>query len=133
MNTNDTLLMEMIKQDMHTKGITCFYMTDELAENPKRIKVGANEAVYVCYFSTKQRDPFTVDLVSGTTKVSYNRENTRVYYRAKIQSSINYYDYIESPLISRHWSNVKISFKGEKTGFFIRYIRVKFTNDHAES
>ena len=67
MNTNDTLLTEMIKQDMHTKSITCFYMTDELAENPKRIKVGANEAVYVCYFSIKQRDPFTFyDIQAGS-------------------------------------------------------------------
>ena len=133
MNTNDALLTEMIKQDMQRKGISCYYLTDEVVENPKRIEVGANEVVYVCYFSTKQREPFVAELVSGTTKVSYNEKNTRVYYRAKIASSMNFYDYIESALISRHWSNVKITFTGEPTGFFLRIVKVKFNYEDEKS
>ena len=136
MNTNDTLLTEMIKQDMQRKGISCYYLTDEVADNPKRIEVGANEVVYVCYFATKQREPFNVELVSGTTKVSYNEKNTKVYYRAKLKfasSSANNYDYIESALISRHWSNVKITFTGEPTGFFLRYVKAKFSYEDEKS
>lgn len=133
MNTNDALLTEMIKQDMQPKGISGYYLTDEVVESPKRIEVGANEVVYVCYFSTKQQDPFSLVLVSGTTKVSYNEKNTRIYYRAKIASSMNFYDYIESALISRHWSNVKITFTGEPTGFFLRMVKVKFTYEDEKS
>jgi len=125
MNTNDTLLTQMIKQDMQIKGVSCYHLTDRVIDNPEQINVGANEVVYVSYFSTKQRDPFTLSMVSGTTQITYNEKNTKTHYKGKIRGSGNYYDYLESSLISRHWSNVKITFKGEQTGFFLRYVKVK--------
>jgi len=128
MNANDTLLVEMIKQDMQSKGISDHYLVDELVENPQQIKVGANEAVYVYYFSTRQKDVFKLELVSGTTKVVYTEKNTRFYLWGKVVVSGTPFNHFESSLISRHWSNVKVSFTGDPISFFLRYVKVKFTS-----
>ena len=49
MITNDNILTLMIEKDMLSKKVVNYQIKDEVVSNPKEIKVGANEVVYICY------------------------------------------------------------------------------------
>lgn len=130
MNTLSGILEEMIKQDMQQRGITRYHISDELAENPKQINVGANETVYVYYLCLKHQAPpeLEITLLSASTKINYTKGNTRCYYRGNLTGLSGEYDYIESSRISRHLSSIAITQKGTIEGFYIQYIKVKNLN-----
>lgn len=127
MNTNDNILTRMIEKDLLARKAENYQLKDEVAVNPQQIKVGANEAVYVCYCYVESSGSFTIKIESGTDLVEYQPLNT--YQRDVAGTSI--YD---SPQITVHWSNVKITAQ-QTSNFFIRYIRVtihKFKNNSHE-
>ncbi len=118
MNTNDTLLVKMIAQDMQHKGISeknYHILEDKMVENPGQIPVKSNEAIYTCYFQHLTNTPFTVQLISGTAAVNYTNNNTR------LNNTANY----ESSIITRHWSTININSQTLEP-FIVRYVKVLF-------
>jgi len=112
MTTNDNILTLMIQKDMLSKKVIGYQIKDEILTDPKHIKVGANEVVYVCYCSIQSTGDFRLKLASGTDVVSYHKNNTML-----IGSS--YY----SSQITSHWSNIKI-IPNKSGDYFIRIIRI---------
>ena len=111
MNTNDTLLVKMIEQDMKSKGVENYLLFDGVLINPKSIELKANEVIYLHYIKVRAELDFTIQLVSGTNTAFYTRRNTNSDG--------------ESNLISSHWNNVKLKFsEKEIESFFVRFIKV---------
>ena len=69
------LLIKMIEQDMLNKGVDSYHLTDAIVVDAKlKIKVGANEVVYVYLFAAKNlSESFT--LSSGSSTVEYTDRN----------------------------------------------------------
>ena len=112
MTTNDNILTLMIEKDMLSRKVVSYQIKDEVITNPKQIKVGANEVVYVCYCQVETSGDFKLKLESGTDVVTYHPKNT-------IQQGAAYH----SSQITSHWSNIKIISKST-IDYFIRFIRV---------
>lgn len=121
MKTNDTILTQMIANDLQAKGITDYQLLNELVTNPATINVGANEVVYVMYCYVKSVAAFLIKLNSGTAVATYNDLNTR-------QNANTY----ESSLITAHWSNINIQSNLNNGHFFIQYVRVVFAKKQAQ-
>lgn len=116
MNTNDNILTLMIEKDMKAREIDNYVVKDEIAISPKKIKVGANEIVYICYCYVETTEDFELFCLSGTEAVLYEDRNMG---KQELSNTIGYH----SSRISTHWSNIKIM--TTLTGYYyIRYIRV---------
>jgi hypothetical protein len=102
----------MIQKDMLSRKVIGYQIKDEVLTDPKRIKVGANEVVYVCYCSIEPSGDFILKLASGTDVVTYHSKNTVL-----IENS-NY-----SSQITSHWSNIHIV-PSKIKNYFIRIIRI---------
>lgn len=113
MNVNDHILTKMIEQDLKSKSVSNYTLLDEVATDPKQIKVGTNEVVYVCYLEVIEPKTFDVKLSSATSLVSYTPFNTHEK---------------TSSVISAHWSNIDIIKKNPKTVLYVRFIRVTINN-----
>lgn len=112
MITNDNILTLMIEKDMLSRKVIGYQIKDEILTDPKRIKVGANEVVYVCYCSIASTGDFRLKLESGTDVITYHPKNTMT-----VEGSYH------SSQITSHWSNVRVtSFK--TSDYFIRIIRI---------
>ena len=115
---NDNILALMIAKDMASKKVEYYLLKDEVVTNPKTIKVGANEVVYVCYCYARLTTPrqFSIRVSSGTDVVDYHRENT---VKEELSAETIHY----SSRITTHWSNINI--EAEQTDdYYIRYIRI---------
>lgn len=124
MITNDNILTHMIIQDMLSRKVINYQLKDEVVTDPKQIKVGANEVVYVCYCYVEASGDFSIQLKSGTDVVTYHPKNT---VKQELSRDIAYH----SSQITSHWSNVKIIPK--QTGYYyIRYIRITLKNTQDE-
>jgi hypothetical protein len=117
----------MIEKDMLSKKVVNYQLKDEVVTNPKEIKVGANEVVYICYCLIESTDDFKIQLESGTDLITYHEKNTT----KQLLSSITAY---HSSQITSHWSNIKIKSKVSQY-FFLRYIRITLQKNqsHEES
>ena len=114
---NTALLIEMIGRDMKQKGIVRYQLVDEVAESPRQIHVGVNEAIYIYYFFTTDADVFPLSLNSGTAIVSYTEANTQVLDRLPSYQSSH---------ITGHWTTVRMQ-PGNDVPFLLRYVRVLFS------
>ena len=116
MTTNDNILIRMIEKDLSARKAANYQLKDEVMINPQQIKVGANEAVYICYCDVESAGVFSIKVASGTDLVEYVPQNT--YQREVAGITIH-----QSSQITTHWSNIKVTAQ-RTTNFFIRYIRV---------
>jgi len=116
MKINDHILMRMIDKDMQSKKANNYHIKDEVVVNPKVIKVGANEVVYVCYCYAESKGGFNLNLESGTDLIGYHEKNT---IKQKLTPNTAYH----SSQITAHWSSIKIKAK-VSAYYFIRYIRI---------
>lgn len=112
MTTNDNILTLMIQKDMLSRNVIGYEIKDEILTDPKRIKVGANEVVYVCYCSVHSTGDFSLKLESGTDVVTYHPKNMSL-----IESVY------QSSQITSHWSNVRV-IPNKANDYFIRVIRI---------
>ncbi|MCB0396833.1 MAG: hypothetical protein KDD36_09280 [Flavobacteriales bacterium] len=80
--------MEMIKADMCERGVARYHMTDNVVSKPRRIQVGANEVVYVCFCHIKLPNTFSLTLLSGTSKVVYTPFTMRLTEGCSISATI---------------------------------------------
>jgi len=127
MITNDHILTLMIEKDMLSKKVVNYQIKDEVVTNPKEIKVGANEVVYICYCYVEGREKFFVNLESGTDLVAYQPQNMT-------KRELSKFIVFESSQITTHWSNIKIKAKVSQF-YFIRYLRITIQKhqSHEES
>jgi len=110
MKTNDTLLYQMIENDLKHKNSVCPLLVDVLVKEPKEIEVKDNEAVYVHFFYKSTEEDFVMDLVSPSGMFRYDND-------CLIDGSCN--------VITRHFGNIKIT--GElPSKYFVQYVKVKF-------
>ena len=113
---NDNILTLMIAKDMLSKNVENYQIKDEVVTNSEKIKVGANEVVYVCYCSVESPTDFSLQITSGTDVVNYHSKNT---IKQELTAGVVYH----SSQITSHWSSIKIHAK--QTGdYYIRYIRI---------
>lgn len=124
MITNDHILTLMIEKDMLSKKVVNYQIKDEIVVNPKEIKVGANEVVYVCYCYVENSGDFLLKLESGTDLVSYHPKNTT---KQELTQHIAYH----SSQITAHWSSIKIKARVSNY-YFIRYIRITLQKQQHE-
>jgi len=115
MMTNDNILRLMIEKDMLSRKVTDYQIQDEVISNPKLIKVGANQVVYVCYCQIKSSGDFVLKLASGTGVISYHPKNM-----------ISNVTTFHSSQLTSHWSNIKIIPK-LTDNYFVRFIRISIT------
>ena len=112
MTTNDNILTLMIEKDMLSRNVIGYQIKDEILTDPKRIKVGANEVVYVCYCSVHTTGDFRLKLASGTDVVTYHPKNMSLIEKV-----------YQSSQITSHWSNVSV-IPTKARDYFIRIIRI---------
>lgn len=124
MITNDHILNQMIVKDMLSRKVINYQIKDEVVTDPKQIKVGANEVVYVCYCYVETSGDFKLKVESGTDVVIYHPKNT---VKQELTQGIAYH----SSQITSHWSNLKI--KTNLTGYYyIRYIRITISKNQTD-
>ena len=133
MNTNDSILLHTIKQDMKRKGIEDYEIQDHTVINPSLIEVTSNEAVYITYFSTVvQWGDFDIRISSPTDSVQYTPFNTKSYGGSSQPVFSDFYYFggssnYESSQISKHFGNVKFNnLNPFEIKYFVRYIKVIF-------
>ena len=111
MHPTNNILFQQFRQDLKLRGVKNYHLDFLVAESPNKLKISANEVVYVYYFGC-HAEGFKVKCFSELSEHIYHPENCR-----KLTS-----DFFESHHITKHLSD--ISFQAEGS-FFIHYLRIK--------
>ena len=111
MQLNQNILLQQFRQDLKLRGVKNYHLDFLVAENPSKIKVSANEMIYLYYFGV-QSNGFKVNVSSELSGVIYHPENCR-----KLTS-----DFFESHHVTKHLSTISFQSEG---AFFIHYLRIK--------
>ena len=109
MNANDTLLQQIIVLDEINKGNKIISIQDALIQNPKEIRIGANEIVYVYFFSSNY-PVFNIQLITASKVVNYNNNTT-------LSNTNNQ--------IIRCLGDVKFIFN-ENENFYVQYVKINY-------
>ena len=140
---NSSLLVKMIEQDMRSKRVGHYQITDEVlhfrddgskVDTNYKIEVGSNEAVYIYHLFTTPNMYDDLILSSSSSTAIYNEFNTlRIEWgeTGSGNNSQNFRSY-SSGLISKHFSDVLIDIPHRHNGppggrFVIRYVRVNYS------
>ena len=99
----------MIATDEAIKGKTPKLKIDEIAYNPNKIKVNANEVVYIHFIHSNQSD-FDIEINTPTNNIKINPSNT-------IENSCN--------TIIKALGNVQFK-SPDNSSFYVQFLRISY-------
>ncbi len=111
------LTKHIILNDLKKRGIENYIITEEVLKNPKQIKVGQREIIYVHLFNAiyKEKPDFYVELISKENKHTYKYGNV-----LSINESYN-----KSNIVKIFESTVTVT-SDNLQSFFIQFYKVTY-------
>ena len=89
----------LIDSKVQKMGTDTYELTDHIYANSQKVELGANQLGFVVGFSAQSRvNNFSLELLSGTTKVLYDNTST-------ITDGLSY----SSPMISSHLGSILVN------------------------